>query len=142
MAPSHNHERAAWGAAAGPGWDAGLVAVDRPGVGQSDPLPGRRLLAWPDDVALLADGLGLDRFAVLGHSGGGPFATACAHALPERVTALGVVCGFAPMDRPTRPRAWRPVWRRRFPASVACLGWRDCSRPHCRASTERHWEGP
>lgn len=44
-------------------------------------------LDWPDDVADLADELELDRFVVLGGSGGGPFAAACAFRIPARLTA-------------------------------------------------------
>jgi pimeloyl-ACP methyl ester carboxylesterase len=49
-----------------------LIGVDRPGIGLSDPEPGRDVAAWARDVAVLAGALGLDRFAVLGHSVGGP----------------------------------------------------------------------
>ena len=76
------------------------ITVDRPGVGFSDPHPGRTLLDWPDDVCALADALGLDTFAVLGTSGGGPYAAACAYALPERVTRAVLVSGLGPLDRP------------------------------------------
>lgn len=74
-----------------------LVLVDRPGYGASDLHPGRRLLDWPRDVAELADALDLERFAVLGMSGGGPHAAACAYALTERVSALGLVSSPAPV---------------------------------------------
>jgi pimeloyl-ACP methyl ester carboxylesterase len=74
--------------------------VDRPGLGGSDPQPRRRLLDWPDDVLFLAGQLGIDRFAVLGWSGGGPYALACAHAAPERVSAVGLVGSLAPIDAP------------------------------------------
>ncbi|HWH24552.1 MAG TPA: alpha/beta hydrolase, partial [Candidatus Limnocylindria bacterium] len=47
-----------------------LIAVDRPGIGLSEPLPGRRLLDWPADVVQLAEQLGLRRFAIVGWSGG------------------------------------------------------------------------
>lgn len=77
-----------------------LVAVDRPGIGGSDPLPSRRLLDWPKDVAALADALGFDQFSVHGASGGGPYALACAHAMPERLRAAIVVNGLAPFDLP------------------------------------------
>jgi pimeloyl-ACP methyl ester carboxylesterase len=79
---------------------ARVVAIDRPGIGGSDPRPGRRIVDWPDDVVAVVDALGIDRFAVLGHSGGGPFSAACAYALGDRVRALGLACAFAPMDRP------------------------------------------
>jgi pimeloyl-ACP methyl ester carboxylesterase len=78
-----------------------LVVVDRPGYGRSDFQPDRELLDWPADVAELADSLGIDRFAVLGMSGGGPHAAACAHALGDRVSALGLVSSPGPVwDRP------------------------------------------
>ncbi|MBJ7520797.1 MAG: alpha/beta hydrolase [Solirubrobacteraceae bacterium] len=73
------------------------VMVHRPGFGASDPQPGRRLGDWPDDVARLADTLGVDRFAVLGVSAGGPYAAACAHRLPDRVTAAAIVSGITPI---------------------------------------------
>jgi pimeloyl-ACP methyl ester carboxylesterase len=70
-----------------------VIAVDRPGIGCSSPRSDARLMDWPADVATLADRLGLTRFGVLGYSGGGPFALACARLLPERLTAVGVVSG-------------------------------------------------
>lgn len=73
------------------------VMVHRPGFGASDPLPGRTLRDWPADVAHLADALDLERFAVLGVSAGGPYAAACAHLLPERVTAAAIVSGITPI---------------------------------------------
>jgi len=78
-----------------------LFLVDRPGYGLSRFQPGRRLLDWPKDVAQLADAVNIDRFAVFGMSGGAPHAAACAHALPDRVAALGLVSSPAPVaDRP------------------------------------------
>ena len=74
-----------------------LVAVDRPGIGISDPLPGRRLLDWPRDVIQLVDQLHIDRFAIVGWSGGGPYAAACGYLLPGRVTAVGLVSSPAPL---------------------------------------------
>ncbi len=73
-----------------------FIAVDRPGVGASDHLPGRRLTDWADDVAVLADHLGIDRFAVLGYSGGGAYALQVAHGLPDRVAAVSLVGSLAP----------------------------------------------
>ncbi len=78
-----------------------LILVDRPGYGLSDFHVERRLLDWPGDVAQLADSLELERFAVFGMSGGGPHAAACGYALPERVSAVGLVSSPAPVwDRP------------------------------------------
>ena len=80
--------------------NARIVAVDRPGSGLSDFKPGLELLDWPDDVTELADGLELDRFAVLGGSGGAPFAAACAFRIPAHLTAVGIVCGMGPGEAP------------------------------------------
>jgi pimeloyl-ACP methyl ester carboxylesterase len=77
-----------------------MIAVDRPGYGLSDFQPGRRILDWPIDVLRLADSLGLERFAVLGVSGGGPYAAVCAAKLPARVMKASLVCSVGPVDRP------------------------------------------
>jgi pimeloyl-ACP methyl ester carboxylesterase len=77
-----------------------LIAPDRPGAGLSDEQPGRALADWASDAAALADALGLERFAVLGISGGGPHALACAHSLPQRVTCAIVAAGIGPLDAP------------------------------------------
>jgi pimeloyl-ACP methyl ester carboxylesterase len=77
-----------------------LVSADRPGFGLSDRQPTRTLLDWPGDIAALADHLGIDRFAVLGASGGGAYALACARLLPARLTAAVVVSGVGPLDPP------------------------------------------
>jgi len=75
-----------------------LICVDRPGYGRSTFQPGRHILDWPADIEQLADHLGLDRFAVAGHSGGGPYALACAYALPQRVEAATTVSGAGPVE--------------------------------------------
>jgi pimeloyl-ACP methyl ester carboxylesterase len=75
-----------------------LIGVDRPGYGLSDEQRGRTLLDWPDDVAALADHLGFERFAVVGISGGGPFAAACAWKIPERLVAVSLVSAMGPAD--------------------------------------------
>src|SRR4051794_278280 len=93
-----------------------LIAVDRPGIGGADPRPDRRLLDWPGDVGALADSLGLDTFAVLGHSGGGPFTAACGYALTDRITALAIVGGFAPMHRPEATAGMAPRMAKAMPA--------------------------
>jgi pimeloyl-ACP methyl ester carboxylesterase len=75
-----------------------LVTIDRPGYGRSDSFNGRQILDWPADVAQLADALGLHRFVVAAHSSGGPYALACALAMPERVTAVVLASCVVPLD--------------------------------------------
>lgn len=73
---------------------ARVIALDRPGYGLSDPQPGRRILDWPEDVRVVLDQLEIERFALLGHSGGGPYAAACAYALGRRVTRTAIASGM------------------------------------------------
>jgi pimeloyl-ACP methyl ester carboxylesterase len=77
-----------------------LIAIDRPGMGLSDFQPGRTLVDWPADVVQVAAALGLNRFSVLGISGGGPYAAACAWRLADRLVRTGIVSGLAPVDVP------------------------------------------
>jgi pimeloyl-ACP methyl ester carboxylesterase len=75
-----------------------LITYDRPGYGQSDPDPGRSVADAADDVRAIADALGIGEFAVIGRSGGGPHALACAALLPDRVTRVASLVGLAPFD--------------------------------------------
>ena len=77
-----------------------VLAADRPGLGRSSFQPGRRFMDWPSDITYLADQLGLDRFAILGYSGGGPYAAVCAFSIPERITKAGIVSGTGPFTEP------------------------------------------
>jgi pimeloyl-ACP methyl ester carboxylesterase len=72
------------------------ISHDRPGYGGSTPVPDRAVGAIAGDVAAIADALGVERFAVMGHSGGGPHALACAALLDDRVAAAVSVSGLAP----------------------------------------------
>lgn len=72
------------------------VSHDRPGYGRSTPHRGRDVASVAADVASIADALRIDQFAVMGHSGGGPHALACAAVLPERVLAAVSMSGLAP----------------------------------------------
>jgi pimeloyl-ACP methyl ester carboxylesterase len=74
-----------------------VIAPDRPGQGGSTYYKKRRLLDWPEDVRQMADGLGIDHFAAVGVSGGGPPLIACAYAIPERLTAAVDLAGAAPL---------------------------------------------
>ena len=77
---------------------ARLIIVERPGFGRSDFQSGRRLLDWPQDIAELADHLRIERFSVVGVSGGGPHALACGVTLSDRIRRVGVVSGVGPLE--------------------------------------------
>lgn len=75
-----------------------LISFDRPGYGGSDRLPGRRVADAALDVAAIADFYGHDQFAIVGRSGGGPHALACAAFLPDRVSRAAVLVSLAPRE--------------------------------------------
>ena len=74
-----------------------VLAPDRPGIGLSDPLPGRRFADWPRDVAAFADLLGIRSFPILGVSGGGPYTLAACGSLDGRITRAAIICGAPPL---------------------------------------------
>jgi pimeloyl-ACP methyl ester carboxylesterase len=80
--------------------NARIIAVDRPGMGLSAYMPQRRIVDWPRDITALAGHLGLDKFVVVGASGGGPYSAVCARALSERVTTAVLLAGVGPMQPP------------------------------------------
>jgi pimeloyl-ACP methyl ester carboxylesterase len=82
-----------------------LIGTDRPGYGLSDPKEDRTLSDFVSDIEDLAEFLGIDRFGVMGASGGSPYTLACAHEFPNRVLGAVVLCGIGPpecWDEPTR----------------------------------------
>jgi pimeloyl-ACP methyl ester carboxylesterase len=96
----------------GRGWNtlcqrigARLISIDRPGCALSS-YSDRKLIEWPEDVTALADHLKIERFSVIGASGGGPFALACARFIPaSRLRGTTVVCGIGPLDA-IAPSGW------------------------------------
>jgi pimeloyl-ACP methyl ester carboxylesterase len=73
-----------------------LIGIDRPGIGSSTPYQYHAVVEFADDLRTVADTLGIDTMAVIGLSGGGPYALACGAAMPDRVVAVGVLGGVAP----------------------------------------------
>jgi pimeloyl-ACP methyl ester carboxylesterase len=95
---------------------AGLcwVSPDKPGYGGSDYQRERSLVSWADDLAALAGHLGLDRFALAGESGGGPFTLAAAHQLAGRVSVVALFAAAGPFG---------PAERAGMKASNRVMGW-------------------
>ena len=77
-----------------------LISPDRPGVGRSDPQPGRTVLDWARDVGELLDILAIDRFAAMGWSLGGQYAAAVGYALSARVSRVAIIAGALPLSEP------------------------------------------
>lgn len=75
-----------------------LLSYSRPGYGNSTRFRGRKIADAATDVKGIADHLGIDRFAVMGHSGGGSLTLACAALLADRVLGAASIAGVAPHD--------------------------------------------
>jgi pimeloyl-ACP methyl ester carboxylesterase len=75
---------------------ARVIAVDRPGYGESTYYLARSYTQWASDVSFLTKSLLINRFAVLGYSSGGPSALACARELPEQVVACALCSSDCP----------------------------------------------
>lgn len=73
-----------------------VVTYARPGYGGSTPFEGRNAASGAHDTARVADAFGVDRFAVMGYSGGGPPALACAALLGDRVIGAVTLACLAP----------------------------------------------
>ena len=76
-----------------------LISIDRAGYGNAPAEPDRSLRSVAESTAALMDELGVDRFAVIGVSGGGPYALACGAFLPERVVAVISGAGSSGFDK-------------------------------------------
>ena len=77
-----------------------IVGIDRPGIGSSTPHLYENIAGFTDDLAVVMDRLWLDELAVIGLSGGGPYALAAGARLPDQVRVVGVLGGVAPTVGP------------------------------------------
>ncbi len=73
-----------------------IIGVDRPGIGASTPFLYDSVLDFATDLACVLDHCEVDRVAMVGLSGGGPYALATGHAFPDRVAAIGILGGVGP----------------------------------------------
>jgi pimeloyl-ACP methyl ester carboxylesterase len=86
-----------------------MLSYGRPSYGGSSPQPGRTVASAAADVAQVADAHGITQYAVMGASGGGPHALACAALSPQRVTGAVSIAGLAPLagsSSPTDTNEW------------------------------------
>ena len=75
-----------------------LISITRPGYSGSTRQPGRRVHDVVADVRAVLDHLAIDTVHVIGLSGGGPHALACAALMPERVLGTAILAGVAPWE--------------------------------------------
>jgi pimeloyl-ACP methyl ester carboxylesterase len=80
--------------------DIRLLGIDRPGVGWSTPHLYESILGFAADLEIALDRLAVEDLLIIGLSGGGPYALACAYAMPDRIRAVGVLGGVAPTRGP------------------------------------------
>ena len=73
-----------------------IIGIDRPGIGISEFQPERKLLDWPTMITSIADNLNLKKFSIIGISGGGPYALACAYAIPNKLHSVSIISGMGP----------------------------------------------
>jgi pimeloyl-ACP methyl ester carboxylesterase len=93
------------------------IAISRPGLGGSDPAPGRTIVSFAADVRQLLDALEIERFAVVGVSAGGPYALAVARELDRRVSRVAVCSSLSPLWAPHRT----PGTQRRIRLALSVL---------------------
>jgi pimeloyl-ACP methyl ester carboxylesterase len=77
-----------------------LVGIDRPGIGSSSPHVYPQVRFFATDLDAVTNALGIDEMAIVGLSGGGPYALAAGVELGERVRAIGILGGVAPTNGP------------------------------------------
>jgi pimeloyl-ACP methyl ester carboxylesterase len=80
--------------------DLRIIGIDRPGIGSSSPHVYANVLDFAFDLEIVADTLGIEKFHVIGLSGGGPYTLAAAAAMPDRVLGVEVIGGVAPTVGP------------------------------------------
>lgn len=102
-------------------WDRGLriIGIDRPGIGSSTPHGYRCVLDFAADMDTVMVGLGIDRFAVVALSGGGPYALALARQFPDRAVGIGVLGGVAPTVGADATEGGAVALARRFAPAIS-----------------------
>lgn len=93
-----------------------VIGVDRPGTGRSTNHSYRRVSEYGPDIEALADGLGIDRFAAVGLSGGGPYTLSVARHMPDRVVVASILGGVGPTRGPDAVFSWTRALRFVAPA--------------------------
>jgi pimeloyl-ACP methyl ester carboxylesterase len=117
-----------------------IIAPDRPGIGHSDPVPLTSVAEYAPEIAALADAMSIDRFVVLGYSGGGPYGLAVSYGLGDRVVSATIASGageigawakWKDLSRSDRQLTWMSLYApaaARIALRVADLGARFAPR--------------
>ncbi|TDC38659.1 alpha/beta hydrolase [Micromonospora sp. 15K316] len=104
-----------------------LITIDRPGYGRSTPVRQPTLLGVAEDVGTLMSSMRIERFGLIGFSGGAPYAVACGARLPHRLTGVVAAAFTGPYRelRTVRGRQRFQAWALR---NVPGLGRRYVTR--------------
>jgi pimeloyl-ACP methyl ester carboxylesterase len=123
-----------------------LITIDRPGYGRSDPDPELSVVSFADDYAELHGLLGLPSCPIVGWSGGGPYALACAVHTPALVSSVGLAASMAPAEQFGEgwedDRRIADLLRLDRPAGVAAIAARYASLADDPASAFADWDDP
>ena len=123
-----------------------LITIDRPGCGRSDPDPGLSVTTFSDDYAELHGKLGLPPCPIVGWSGGGPYAVACAVRTPAQVSSVGLAASMAPVEEFgegwEEDRRIADLLRLDRAAGVAAIEARYVGLPDDPASAFADWDDP
>jgi len=77
-----------------------LIAPNRPGVGRSEFVSRKTTLEAVDDVEDITLALGIDRFSLIGISGGTPYVLATLFKLGRQVRTVTILSGMGPIGLP------------------------------------------
>lgn len=99
-----------------------LIAIDRPGIGLSTASNLHTVVDWADDIFLFADALGIQKFSLIGHSGGGAYTMGCAVKIPERLMKVGIASSAVPLAN-AEVRQFLPSHYRLLKSITANVPW-------------------
>ncbi|MDQ6989424.1 MAG: alpha/beta fold hydrolase, partial [Mariprofundaceae bacterium] len=90
-----------------------LLAISRPGYGESDQSLKRTAISWTQDVQQFLEHLNIKQCAIIAYSSGGPYGLACCHQMPDRISHLSLVSspGLRPNKATTEHFSRIPFYR-------------------------------
>jgi pimeloyl-ACP methyl ester carboxylesterase len=104
-----------------------VISPDRPGYGQSTYSENRKLIDYADDISQIANILSINKFSIIGVSGGGPYAVSCAYKIPEKLDNVIVSSGLGPLHQIAKsksaPFVYKIIFRTFFIWKITTYIW-------------------